>query len=113
MDFGDYQYEARKTAIYPQGFYPDGYRMLYPALGLAGECGEVAENVKKMVRDDGGILTPERKSKLMKEMGDVLWYLANLAEDCGFELGTVAEVNIHKLRERKRQNTLQGSGDDR
>jgi NTP pyrophosphatase (non-canonical NTP hydrolase) len=109
MTFADYQRDSRATAVYPEA----GDNLLYPTLGLCGEAGEVAEKVKKMIRDDGGELTPQRREALAGELGDVLWYVAQLATEAGLELGEVAEGNLAKLRSRQERAVLQGSGDDR
>ena len=109
MTFADYQRGSRATAVYPDA----GDNLLYPTLGLCGEAGEVAEKVKKMVRDDGGELTPERREALAGELGDVLWYVAQLATEAGLELSEVAQGNLAKLRSRQERAVLQGSGDDR
>lgn len=109
MDFSTYQRLSRKTAIYPRR----GKNVVYLTLGLAGEAGEVAENVKKMLRDDNGRLHPERKQRLAHELGDVLWYIANLAGELGLRLDDIASDNIAKLRSRQRRGVLKGSGDTR
>ena len=109
MDLSQYQARARATAVYPQA----GDNLLYPTLGLCGEAGEVAEKIKKMVRDDAGRLTDERRDALAKELGDVLWYLAQIATEADLDLDAVAEANLEKLSSRQRRNVLQGSGDDR
>jgi NTP pyrophosphatase (non-canonical NTP hydrolase) len=103
MNFSDYQKLALRTAIYPKelGLY-------YTALGLSGETGEVAEKVKKLIRDG----TIDR-SAMVKEMGDVLWYLSALSRELGLDLQDVAEANIQKLANRSEKGTLQGSGDNR
>jgi NTP pyrophosphatase (non-canonical NTP hydrolase) len=93
--------------------YPREVGLSYPALGLAGEAGEVAEHVKKSIRDDGGVVTAERREALGKELGDVLWYLAQLATELELELDEVAEANLQKLRSRQLRGVLSGSGDDR
>ena len=103
MRFNEYQEEASKTAI-----YPEQYKIVYPALGLAGEAGEVAEKVKKHIRD--GVLNVE---DLKKELGDVLWYLAAIASDLGLSLDDVAESNLQKLRSRQARGVIGGSGDNR
>ena len=103
MDLNDYQLKAISTAI-----YPTGYRVIYPTLGLTGEAGEVAEKVKKTLRDGG--LNVE---SLRKELGDVLWYLAALARDLGLTLEEIAQENLKKLQDRKDRGVLKGSGDDR
>jgi NTP pyrophosphatase (non-canonical NTP hydrolase) len=109
MDLSEYQSRSRATAVYPQA----GGNLLYPTLGLCGEAGEVAEKIKKMVRDDDGVLTGERRSALAKELGDVLWYLAQIATEADLDLDAIAQANIEKLGSRRRRNVLQGSGDDR
>ena len=107
MELSAYQRASRATAVYPNA----GEDLTYPALGLCGEAGEVAEKVKKAIRDDGGVLTTERREALAGELGDVLWYLAQLATEAGLDLGEVAEANIAKLRSRQSRGVLQGSGD--
>ncbi|MCD6728117.1 MAG: nucleoside triphosphate pyrophosphohydrolase family protein [Solirubrobacteraceae bacterium] len=105
----DYQLRSRATAVYPGA----GENLLYPTLGLCGEAGEVAEKVKKMVRDDGGVLSDERRAALAGELGDVLWYAAQVATEAGLDLGAVAEANLEKLRSRQDRGRLHGSGDGR
>jgi len=108
MFMNDYQKVAQSTAV-----YPDASRIIYPAVGLAEEAGEVCGKVKRILRDDGGVLTPERKDAIVKELGDVLWYVAALSTDIGVTLDEVASQNIRKLAERKAANTLKGEGDVR
>ena len=103
MRFNEYQEEASKTAI-----YPEQYKIVYPTLGLAGEAGEVAEKVKKHIRD--GVLNVD---DLKKELGDVLWYLAAIASDLGLNLDEVAEANLQKLRSRQARGVISGNGDNR
>ncbi len=102
----EYQKQARKTAVY-------GAPILYPTLGLCGEAGEVAEKVKKAIRDENGYISPERREDLKKELGDVLWYLACISGDLGISLEDVAVANLEKLADRQERGKLQGSGDDR
>ena len=109
MLLSDYQSRSRATAVYPQS----GDNILYPTLGLCGETGEVAEKIKKMVRDDGGILSDERRAALSKELGDVLWYVAQIATEADLDLDTIAGENLAKLLSRRDRNVLSGSGDDR
>jgi NTP pyrophosphatase (non-canonical NTP hydrolase) len=112
MNFNDYQKEAISFAIYPKSKEWD--LPLYPALGLAGEAGEVAEKIKKLMRDtDANILTEDQKREIAKELGDVLWYVANLAADIDYDLEEIAGMNIEKLQSRKERNALKGSGDNR
>ena len=109
MNFTEYQNLALSTAIYPKK-----YETIYPALGLCGEAGEVAEKIKKVIRDgvDYGY-EEEFKADLTKELGDVLWYVAALASDLDISLNDVAEKNVQKLASRKKRNKIGGSGDNR
>jgi len=109
MDFNDYQKEARKTAVYPN----IGKNFIYPTLGLCGESGEVAEKIKKIIRDDSGNISDEKRELLKKELGDILWYVSNLASELGLDLSDIAETNIRKLKDRQSRNVLKGSGDNR
>lgn len=108
LTLNDYQKRAAETAI-----YPPSARVTYPTLGLCGEAGEVAEKVKKAVRDSGGNIGEQRREEIGKELGDVLWYLSNLAADLGFNLADVAQGNLDKLASRAARGKLQGSGDNR
>lgn len=105
MTLNKYQEKAKETAI-----YSDKYRILYPALKLASEAGEVAGKVGKSLRDNNGIFDDRA---LAQEIGDVLWYCAALATDLGLDLDGIACLNLNKLRDRQRRNKLGGSGDDR
>ena len=107
MHLSDYQQRSRVTAVYPGA----GSNLTYPALGLCGEAGEAAEKVKKAIRDDGGELTPERRNALAAELGDVLWYVAQLATEAGLNLDQVAQSNLDKLLSRRDRAVLHGSGD--
>jgi len=109
MDFNEYQKKSRKTAIYPD----KDSNFVYPTLGLVGEAGEVAEKIKKVIRDKGGQLDKETKDMLKKELGDVLWYVAQLATELNLSLDEVAEKNIEKLYSRLDRGKIKGSGDDR
>ena len=109
MDLTDYQRASRATAVYPGA----GENLTYPALGLCGEAGEVAEKVKKTIRDDGGVLGAERRAALGAELGDVLWYVAQVATEAGLDLDEIAAGNLAKLRSRHERSMLQGSGDER
>lgn len=102
----DYQRLAKRTAVYPKK-----YKVFYPALGLAGEAGEVANKTKKIMRGDK--MSREQKALLGDEIGDVLWYAAQLATDLGMPLDEIAEGNINKLQERMKRNKIRGSGDKR
>jgi NTP pyrophosphatase (non-canonical NTP hydrolase) len=108
MELSDYQRISRRTAAYPREAW-----LTYPALGLAGEAGEVAEHAKKAIRDDGGRVTPERRDAAAKELGDVLWYVAQLATELDLDLDEIARANLDKLLSRQQRGVLSGSGDDR
>ena len=109
MDFNTYQKNARVTAQYPNL----GSNYIYPTLGLVGEAGEVAEKVKKVIRDKNGIFDDESKKGIKKELGDVLWYVANLCTEFEFNLEDVALLNLEKLRLRAENGKISGSGDER
>ncbi len=110
MNFSKYQEEARRFAIYKD-------KVTYPALGLASEAGEVCGKVKKVLRDTEGIPTLinkyDRVQEIKAELGDVLWYIANLASDLEIPLEDIAEENISKLQDRMSRNQIKGSGDNR
>lgn len=109
MDLNEYQRIARKTAIYPNV----GNDVNYPTLGLCGEAGEFADKFKKVLRDDNGIISPTVRHTLILELGDVFWYLANIACELKVDLNTVAELNQDKLSDRAKRNVISGSGDTR
>lgn len=111
--FNDYQAETINTAVYPEAGEGTADALSYVALGLVGEAGEVANQAKKILRDDNGEVTEERKDKLAKEIGDVLWYIARMADELELDLDEVATENLSKLQDRQRNNRLRGSGDDR
>ena len=95
-------------------FYPvDKLPITYPALGLNGEAGEVAEKVKKCWRDNGGVFTEEIKKAILKELGDVLWYITATAQDMGYSLEDVIKNNFEKIDKRVKTNTQHGEGDNR
>lgn len=108
MELSEYQHLSRRTAEYPREAW-----LAYPALGLAGEAGEVAEHAKKAIRDDGGEITGERRAAMSKELGDVLWYVAQLASELELDLDEIAQANLDKLLSRQRRGVLSGSGDER
>ncbi len=110
MNFKEYQKKALTTA-----FHPKKYKIIYPAFGLGNEAGEVLGKIKKWLRgDDGdGKMSKERKEALEEELGDVLWYLAVLANDLGISLEDIAKTNLDKLQSRKKRGKLFGDGDKR
>lgn len=113
MDFKEYQLKSRETAVYPN----KGDNLPYLALGINGEAGEVSEKVKKFIRDTQfagvGDLDKEQKHALILEVGDVLWYIAQLATEVGYDLEEVAELNISKTHSRFHRDKISGDGDDR
>jgi len=108
MDASEYQGIIRKTAIFPKEI-----GLTYCTLGLCGEAGEVAEKVKKLYRDAGGVITPEFVYNVKKELGDVLWYTTAIANELGLTLEEIMEANYEKLTKRRETGTLHGSGDNR
>lgn len=108
MTLNEYQKKALETAVYPQE-----YKIIYPSLGLTGEAGECSDKVKKVIRDNGGVFTNENRYEIAKEIGDVLWYCATLANDIGFGLETIGQMNYNKLHSRQVRGVIGGSGDNR
>lgn len=138
MDFSTYQQQAATTAVYPtisklvtntleekgdletaakvKGLLEDtdlNSNPYYTILGLAGEAGELANKIKKVMRDKNGSISEEMNSVLKDELGDVLWYVAALATEMGWDLSKIAQANLDKLFSRKARGTLSGSGDKR
>lgn len=107
-DFETYTTAAKRTAIYPRD-----RALEYLALGLTSEAGEVAGKIKKLLRDEDSWFTEESYQALLSELGDVLWYLAMLADELYTPLGEVAHGNINKLKDRQQRGTIGGSGDER
>lgn len=109
MDFDTYQRESRRTAIYPA----IGHAVVYPTLGLANEAGEVAGKIKKVFRDKNGVFGDAERDALKGELGDVLWYLAQVASELDLSLDDIASANIAKLLSRLERGKLGGDGDNR
>jgi NTP pyrophosphatase (non-canonical NTP hydrolase) len=109
MNFSDYQTKSRTTARYPA----IGHPVIYPALGLVNEAGEVAGKIKKVFRDKGGEISDETRAALKAELGDVLWYVAQVATELDISLDEVAEYNIAKLYDRLERGKIKGDGDNR
>lgn len=107
MKMNEYQDEALKTAIVKDN------NILYTVLGISGEAGEVSEKMKKIIRDQDGVMTEENKKELAKEIGDVLWYLAVFADEIGYTLDKIGRMNIKKLKDRKKRGVIHGEGDNR
>ena len=107
-DLDLYQKVALTTAIYPRE-----QAIIYPTLGLTGEAGEVANKVKKIIRDDGNKINESLVQEISAEIGDCLWYISVLADDIGCKLSDIANTNLIKLENRKKKGTIKGSGDKR
>lgn len=112
--FTHYQIESRKTAVYPKL----KANLVYPALGLAGEAGELADKIKKYWRNSGKFpsqktLSDAQIETLLMELGDVLWYVATLATELGVSLENVASYNLEKLKDRKERDVIKSEGDNR
>jgi NTP pyrophosphatase (non-canonical NTP hydrolase) len=110
MDFAEYQEKSKRTDL--KGNVTDG-RLGYYALGLADETGEVASKVKKLFRDYEGKMSEEYKREIVKELGDVMWYVAQISTYLGVTMDDVAQTNIDKLASRLERNALHGKGDNR
>lgn len=109
MDFTSYQQKARLTAKYPV----IGHAVIYPALGLTNEAGEVAGKIKKIFRDKSGLIGPGDREALKSELGDVLWYISQVATELELSLDEIAEHNIAKLLDRAARGKISGDGDNR
>jgi len=110
MNFNEYQRQALTTVLSTGDDFKD---LLHWVLGLNGEAGEVAEKLKKIIRDKNSVISEEDKQELAKEIGDVLWYLAVFANQLDISLDDIAAANLAKLKSRKERGTLSGSGDNR
>lgn len=111
ITFDDYAENAGRTAIYPDAGQTGG--LLYAVLGLVGEAGELANQAKKVLRDDGGTLDVVRRVRMRSELGDVLWYLAAVARELDIDLQEVARANLQKLERRAADGTISGDGEHR
>jgi len=109
MNFTDYQNQSRKTAKYPA----IGHPVIYPTLGLTNEAGEVAGKIKKIFRDKGGVIGEAERAALKGELGDVLWYLAQVCTELDLSLDDVAGHNLEKLFSRLERGKIGGEGDNR
>lgn len=104
VEFNQYQEFVKTMKV-----YPEKHAIVYPALGIAGEGGEIAEKVKKWLRGDREL----DKTEVAKELGDVCWYIASMADDLGFTLQQVIQMNVEKLTSRKERGVQKGDGDNR
>jgi NTP pyrophosphatase (non-canonical NTP hydrolase) len=110
MTFEEYQAKALTTVMSTGDEFKN---LLHWVLGLTGEAGEVAEKMKKIIRDKDSVVTVEDKQEMAKELGDVLWYIAVFANDLGVSLDDIAATNLEKLASRQERGVLGGSGDNR
>ena len=113
MSLNEYQNKAYEFTAYNDP-------LIYPALGLVSEAGEVADKIKKSIRDQGyaleevaELMTQSERHDLALELGDCLWYIAQLADDLQMPLSDIAEMNINKLSDRRKRKAMRGSGDYR
>lgn len=114
MKLSDYSSQAISTDLYKKENQPiDSHAMLEKVFGLVGEAGEVAEKFKKILRDKNGQATEEDKKELMKELGDVLWYVNSVGIYLGYTLEEIAQSNLDKVLSRKDRGVTKGSGDNR
>ncbi len=113
MDFREFQIESRKTDVgtSAQDNLKPGW--LYYALGISGEAGELTEKIKKLFRDKKGEVDQEFLDSVIKEMGDILWYMGRLADTFGIDFNLIAETNIIKLLDRMEHDKIHGDGDNR
>lgn len=113
MNLDKYQHAAAEFDLFEANMDMKAPEFLEKVLGLVGEAGEAADKVKKIIRDKGGYASAEDKAAIAKELGDVLWYVANVARYLGFSLSDVASGNLEKLSSRKARGKLNGAGDER
>lgn len=109
LTFSEYQARTAETALYPGV----NHNPIYPTLGLAGETGEIAEKVKKVLRDNNGHFDQTAIAAIKQELGDVLWYVARLAAELKLDLGDIAADNLAKTASRQQRGMIGGSGDER
>jgi NTP pyrophosphatase (non-canonical NTP hydrolase) len=122
MEFKEYQTTAHKTAQYPQvkvhpnktgPDYSVEANWIYPVFGLVGETGELAEKLKKVIRNQDGILLGQEAIEIGKEIGDILWYLSEVATALNLDLDNLAQQNLNKLKSREKRDVIKSEGDNR
>ena len=113
MDFNEYQKKAAKYDFFDATGDLGEVGFIEKVLGLVGEAGETADKIKKILRDKDGVVSPEDRGLVVKELGDVLWYIASIARYLDVPLSEVASGNIDKLESRWQRNKLHGEGDER
>ena len=111
MEFNEYQKRASTTADFSGR--PGEYPLMYSCMGLAGETGEVIEKVKKVMRNNGGKMTEEQREAIKQEIGDVLWYLSQVARFCDIAFDDAAKANVEKLADRRARGVIRSEGDAR
>jgi len=111
MEFDEYQKHGARTGFYNHD--DQEYILMFLCLGLAGESGEVIEKIKKVIRNDKGVVSSEKREELKREIGDVLWYLSQLAKQLDIPLNEVAKANIAKLADRQARDDIKSEGDNR
>lgn len=109
MELNEYQRAAKTTAVYTS----EQQQLVCTVLGLNGEAGEVAEKIKKVIRDKNSVIGDDDRREIQKELGDVLWYLAVLADTLDLDLESVAAMNLEKLKSRYQRGAIHGQGDNR
>lgn len=113
MKLQDYSKVALSTLVDGQEFGDISPQLMDQVLGLTGESGEIAEKFKKLIRDKQGKLTEADKAEIIKELGDVLWYITTISHLIGSDIEEIARFNNEKLLSRKARNVIDGSGDNR
>ncbi len=113
MKIEEYSNQAMTTLTKDHAYGDIDAKFMAQVLGLVGESGEVAEKFKKIIRDQQGVLTPETKKEIVKELGDILWYINAVSVLLGSSLDEVAQLNLDKVLSRKSRGKTKGSGDNR
>ena len=108
LDFKEYEKVAMSTKV---GW--NNNEILYPLIGMCGETGEVADKIKKVLRDKNGDFSEDDRIEILKEIGDTLWYMTALCHDLGYSLEDAANINLSKIVKRRAENTIHGEGDNR
>jgi NTP pyrophosphatase (non-canonical NTP hydrolase) len=111
MNFDEYQEKASVTATFAES--DEKYKLMYLTLGITSEAGEVADKIKKVMRNDNGVMSEEAREAIKTEIGDVLWYLSQLSRLLGISFDAVAEKNIAKILDRQARNVIKSTGDNR
>lgn len=109
MNFEEYQKAAKEKAVYPTLGHP----VVFPTLGMLGEAGEVSEKIKKIFRDHDSEITESTREEIKKELGDVLWYMSQIASELDINLQEIAEFNLEKITSRHERGAVWGEGDNR